>query len=296
LLAGHDLLYVADAYGVYRGDYTFHAVAGGGLDSTAASLERSSLIFGGVTVDEASAIAAFQRAGGAVVAEFNTLESPTADTPAADTLAAVVGARYAHWLGRWFRDLGDGEEIPQWLRSQYHRYARQPWTFHGPGLVVLADSSDRIVIVTSDHFSQEAPVTLDVDQPADSLAAGMAPRTAYWYWFCGVRPEPRASVVAWFTLHVDSVGAGALNASGFPTRFPAVVRRAGTPLGAYIAADLSDVGADLPRIPRTRFVDWIRGPYASLRSPPGSMRPAFWRASMPLWDGMVRVARLTPPR
>ena len=220
-LAGHRLLYIADAYGVYSGDYLFHARERATEDTSQTGLERSRLLYGGISVAEAATIAQFQRGGGSVVAEFNTIESPTSDTSAEDTLAVVVGARYANWLGRWYGDLASRDEIPEWLRAQYARYAGVPWTFRGAGLVFLSDSSDRIAVVPSNQFAQMNPVTIEVERAADPLVAGVTTGQPYWYWFSGVEPLPDSDVLASFVVHVNSGAATTLRAAGFPLRFPA---------------------------------------------------------------------------
>ncbi len=86
-----DLLYVIDTYGVYEED-----LASG--EEKKAALERSRKIYGGLTVEEARALRAARNRGSTVVAEFNSLASPTGREAAA-ILEEIVGVRWTRWPG-----------------------------------------------------------------------------------------------------------------------------------------------------------------------------------------------------
>ncbi len=130
---GADLLYIIDTYGVYEED-----LASG--EEKKAALERSRKLYGGLTVAEAEAIRAARDGGTTVVAEFNSMASPTGREAAA-ILEEVVGVRWTRWIGRYFPLLEDREEVPQWLRDVCQRELAEPWTYEGPGYVLVQDDT-----------------------------------------------------------------------------------------------------------------------------------------------------------
>ena len=85
-----------------------------------AALERSPKIYGGLTDTEAGAVGEALRAGKTIVAEFNTMASPTG-ARARETLESVLGVRWTRWIGRYFARLEDRSEVPEWLRRDYER-------------------------------------------------------------------------------------------------------------------------------------------------------------------------------
>lgn len=278
-----DLVYIADAYGVYQGDYLLDDDS-----STHGELEPSQRIYGGVTTDEVDALTRFVRRGGDLVAEFNTIEEPTSSTPASDALGALLGVRYQRWLGRWYADLGSADEIPRWMLERYERVYWKPWTFRGPGIVIFGEASDRIVVIDSSEFTARWPITVEVDEQAadDPLLRGVRNGQPYWYWISGTEPTDSGRVLAWYDFHVSGEAKRRLEAMGFEARFPAVVRHRGAGMRAYFAGDFADVGLRPPPLMRTRGLDWF-GRYTARDKKPGIQRRFFWRVTLPIWDAML---------
>lgn len=275
------LVYIADAYGVYAGDYLVDD------DSTThGELEPSARIYGGMTDGEVDALERFVADGGSVVAEFNTLEEPTAGTAAGDRLGALLGARFERWLGRWYGDLSAADEIPRWMRERYERVYWKPWEFRGPGLVFFSDVGDRIVVVDSSEFTSPWPVTFEVDEPADPLVRRARAGQPYWYWMSGVAPTDSGRVLAHFELHITDAAKARMQAMGFSTRPPAVIRHRGPTLRAYFPGDFADVGSAPPPLKRMRGMDWL-GRLQAREWKPGVQKRFFWRVTIPLWDGML---------
>jgi hypothetical protein len=92
-----DVLFLADTYGVYVGDYE--------QPGEQAALERSPKIYGGLSDDEAKTIDHFAARGGMVVGEFNTFASPTEDVPRA-RLEARFGVHWTKWVAQRSAALG----------------------------------------------------------------------------------------------------------------------------------------------------------------------------------------------
>lgn len=281
-LAGIDLVYLADAYGVYSGDSAEVVTHSTRL----AALERSTLVYGGISLPEVEALEAHVARGGALVAEFNTLEQPTAGTPAGERLGQLLGAEYQRWLMRWYPDLSSEDEIPTWMRDRWERLRGRQWTHRGPGIIVFHESEERIVVIDSSEFTSPWPITLEVERPEDPLMRRVHSGQPYWFWISSVTPTADSEVLATFQLHVAAAAEARLHQTGFTTSVPAVVRRKGAPLVAYVTGDIADVGVDPPPLMRTRHMDWY-GRWQAREGTPGSQRRFFWRTTLPLWDGML---------
>ncbi len=288
-LAGARLAYLADAYGVYAADVATAA----GTATGAASLARTTMLFGGVQLSEARVLTDFRARGGAVMAEFNVLESPTAGTPAGALMESLLGARYLGWLGRHYDDLASDGEIPPWMRAKWQRRHRTPWAFAGPGYVLFSEKDDRIAVIVRDEFEGPMPLTLEVDRADDPLMRGVQGGAGYGYWVSGMAPTDSGVVLASFVLHVDSAATARVVREGFPLRFPAVVRRTSGPLAAYVAADMADAALAPPYVQRTVLLDWWRARRVrGARGVDGEM-DFFWRVAAPLWDAALREAGRT---
>src|SRR5262249_50815762 len=122
-----------DTYGVYHDDL----LSG---EPMKAALERSPKIYGGCEPAEAEAAAAAVRAGTTLIAEFNTLGSPTGGEERR-TLEPTLGTPWTAWIGRFFAHLDDTSEVPHWMRHDYEREWKKPWEFTGPGYVLMQDDA-----------------------------------------------------------------------------------------------------------------------------------------------------------
>jgi len=85
---GADVLYIADAYGVYRDDLASGA-------ARRAALERSPKLYGGLELAEAEAARDAAAAGVPLVVEFNTLASPTGADANRSRACPMTNARIA---------------------------------------------------------------------------------------------------------------------------------------------------------------------------------------------------------
>lgn len=285
MLRGAKLVYIADAYGVYTGDYEDHRDS-----ANVAALEPSRLIYGGMQAQEVDALEALIARGGNVVAEFNTLEDPTAGTEPGERLGRLLGVSFNRWIGRWYRDLASADEIPTWLRERYERVYWKPWAFSGPGIVVFSGVDDRVVVVEGKEFTAQWPVTLDVDDASDPLTAEVRTGQPYWYWFSSVTPTDSGATLAHFTLHVNGAAKTRLETMGFATSLPAIVRHRGSGVRAYLTGDFADVGVEPEPLRRTRGMDWF-GRLQARSGEPGMQQRFFWNVTMPIWDGMLDEVR-----
>ncbi len=242
-----DLLYLADTYGVYEDD----------LESgpaMRAALERSPKVYGGLSLAEAEAAVRAVARGTTLVAEFNTLGSPTAP-PARTALETALGVHWTRWMGRYFSRLEDRDEVPEWLRRDWEREWSARWEFTGPGYVLLRDDTHCEVLLPGRHV-EEVGLTIERERPVDRLLAEAGDGTSYPYWFDLVEARPGTEVLASFSWHLTDAGRGRLERRGLPARFPAVTRKRSPSGGAayYFAGDFADNPLERPPVPLAGYL------------------------------------------
>jgi hypothetical protein len=280
-VAGARLVYLADTYGVYRDDLLSR-------EKMDAALERSPRIYGGLTLDEAHAAAGAPQAGKTLVAEFNTLGSPTgADARA--TLEAALGVRWTRWIGRYFQRLEDTSEVPRWMRTDYEREWKAPWRFQGPGYVLMQDDTHCEVLRVA--FESEAiGLTIERERPVDPHLADAADHIPYPYWFDVVIDGPETTRLASFQWHLTAAGRERLKERGLPERFAAVTRRVSATGGTawYFAGDFADNPMDPRPVPFLGYTRFRRTLEAMKLTP--SETAFYWRFYVPMIESILRDA------
>jgi hypothetical protein len=249
-LANADLLFIADTYGVYVGDYQ--------RPGDQAALERSPKIYGGLSEGEARVIDAFAARGGMVIAEFNTFASPT-DDGAEARLEATFGVRWSRWVARYWPDLQDRNEVPRWVGHVYERVTGHLFDCTGGGMVLVREDRDIVVLRDGDDLRHSV-----VSQERAPLGAAFAfpQRGAFRYWM-DVVAATDSELVYEHVLDVTPAGERKLEAHGLSRRFPAVTRRRDA---WYFAGDFVDNALDLGS-PEQAFVLGFRRERLACGSP-----------------------------
>src|SRR5690606_28605046 len=111
LASGSDLIYIADTYGVYESDF----------DATALDT-KGKKIYGGLDYSDIKLINTAKEEGKVVVAEFNSLASPTSSL-IRNEFENLMGIKWTGWIGRYFDELDTlvNGDIPTWMIGQYKR-------------------------------------------------------------------------------------------------------------------------------------------------------------------------------
>lgn len=240
--AGAQLVYLADTYGVHALDLATGA-------RQVAALERSETIYGGLTPAEAEAAVSVPARGGTLIAEFNTLGSPTGARARA-ILEEGLGVRWTRWIGRYFTHLEDRSEVPEWMRRDYEREWSKPWELRGPGFVLMQDD-EHCEVLRVGFEVERIPLTIEREIPVDPVLARAADGVPYPYWFDVVEEAPGTRRLASFVWHATAAGNARLAARGLPARFPAVTRstRAGRGAAWYFGGDFADNPMDAGAAP-----------------------------------------------
>ncbi len=223
-LAGVDLLYLADSYGIY--DYEE------GLQVYEEKLPHEhqdiELIYGGFNLDEAEVVARFAaEEGNILIGEHNIFGYPTyLDPEAARILQDLFNVGYDGWLARYYHDL---DQVAFWLKELYSRIYGIPWDLDGAGMVFVReevpdlDWYPDLVVIERKDFTGPWPV---IETSSRAPVQGAASGVPYLYWMEVLRVEENehTEVLAYYRLPVHEEARVPLAARGLPERFPAAVR------------------------------------------------------------------------
>lgn len=272
---GVDLIYIADTYGVYEEDLAGANVSG----------ERSDLIYGGITTEEVEILRQAAYDGAVVVAEFNTFGSPTGHE-AREKMYDLLGLRWSGWISRYFDDLSQGVEVPEWAVRNYETQYDQPWSYTGEGFLFV-DETDRIVVLNKEDMKTSG-VTFQWTDEGEAYV-GESGQLSYHYWFDIIEPEDSVSVLAEYELSLSESGREKLANESIPLDFPAVIQnRTGLYTTYYFAGDY----ADYPGMPPFHQVAGWTG--IMKRFSLGLEDRFFWRGYVPLMKEILAEASLDP--
>ncbi|XKE94152.1 hypothetical protein LG326_13375 [Metaplanococcus flavidus] len=227
----YDLIYLADTYGVYKGDLPWQEGEG--------EVERSELIYGGLQMNEWQAVK--QRvmdAGSDLVVEFNTLASPTEKAVSAD-MEQFLGLEWSGWTGRYFPDLTAGEEVPAWIVDNYEQ--DDEWQYTGGGFVLVEDESGKIVVLSEEQGDIKEEGLQVGFTKAGKVAFELSDSPAFGYWF-DINEAKGAEVLAEYDWQLSDKGQGILAEQGIPANFPAILKNTVNRSDVYyFAGDFADV-------------------------------------------------------
>ena len=267
-------LFIGDTYGVYVGDYK--------RPNDVAALERSQKIYGGFDDAEAAVIDTYARDGGLTVAEFNSFASPTEPEPRAK-LEALFGLRWTKWVARYWEDLSNDEEVPQWLRRDYSRRYGTELEHRGSALIFVHEDDD--IVVLRPGVDLEANVML---MSRTAAADPSWPESArYVYWLDVVQPTTATVVYSYDVLATDA-GARTLAAHGLSAHFPAVLHGAAN--AWYFAGDMIDTATEMGDPERAGLLWWRR----TTRGQIGADGSVLWGFYFPILEKLLD--RASPPK
>ena len=249
-----DLALLVDTYGVY-------VDAEGNLDE-----DGTVRVSGTFLLAAARDLVEWAEEGTVIMGEFNILHEPT-PPDVSETLQALFGIDATGWTGRAYDQLQDVSEP---IRSLHDG----PWTFEGPGIVLVSASvGDRVqqpavVVLRDEHLERHAPLITGTP-----VGGGRHVAISYGFWFSLIQAQADAETTMWIELPVNEQGKAMLDAAGVPVRTPFVVRTAQT---AYLAGNVAATSASFPTrrisgslpvlqwLPNTRDTDVFYELYAPL--------------------------------
>ncbi|WP_100334015.1 hypothetical protein [Bacillus alkalisoli] len=267
----HDIIYIADGYGVYEADLLTGNEQG----------ERSELIYGGMTAEDVDYIrnAVFQH-GTTLIGEFNTFGSPTSHE-VRESFYQLYNLEWTGWIGRFFDQL-EGLEVPVWAKENYEQQFGEQWNFSGKGMVFV-DESDRVIVLTEKDMLRKEVLLQYTTQGIDTL--GLTESAPYHYWFDIIVPQNEAEVLATFSLALTEEAESLLKENGIPTMFPSVVHHQNPAYESYyFSGDFADQ-ADLPALYQTVGFSTFKKWRAKSRD---DLESFYWRIYSPLMSEIIK--------
>jgi len=224
-----DLIYIADAYGVYTKEFYGENPLG----------ERSELIYGGMYEDEMDKVEEKVYSGTPIIVEFNTFGSPTSYS-IKERFYDMLEVEWTGWIGRYFFELSEGVEVPIWAIYNYERQYGEEWEFSGPGFVIV-DEMDHVIVLEQDIDIMEDGCKIEFNSEGKERF-GIDDRIKYNYWFNIVTLRENAELLATFDLDLTDAGKAKLEAWDIPFVFPAVVRNeSDVYFSYYLSGDFVDI-------------------------------------------------------
>ncbi|MFA6541655.1 MAG: hypothetical protein WCT99_08630 [Bacteroidota bacterium] len=281
-LSDTDLLYLTDTYGVYRYPVPYDTYE----RLITKNYIPTELIYGGMTNEEIWKIEKYDSLGGMIVAEFNTLESPTSETPEIQSrFEKVMGVHFTGVLGRYYENL---EDVPLWMKESYKKQFDEEWTFRKEGIIITDGRSGnerhpKLVVLDRSDLSYTPVHIQKSDHPFMEHAADDVP---YYYFFEYLIPDSSAVVLASYTLDCNAKGKLKMKYAGLPLTFPAVTASDSTLKNFYFAGDFADneVQTFFTYYAGAQYLlRWLYTPYLV-----SDQTRFFWRFYVPLMYGIVQ--------
>ena len=227
--SGSDLIYFTDTYGVYESDFVAEP-----LDV------KSRKIYGGLDYSDIKLISMAKEEGKVVVAEFNSLASPTSSAIRSE-FENLMGVKWTGWIGRYFDELDTlaNGDIPAWMIGQYKRQ-HESWNLSGPGLIFIKESGEIEAFLYQEDYGNKVPLIRT--QKMNKEGFQLPDIIPYPDWFDVMMIDRDYEVISYYDIDPTAAGVQRLRNMGLPRFFPAaVVRNLEKGRQYYFAGDFSDM-------------------------------------------------------
>lgn len=274
-----DAVYYADMYGIYTGEWTEFYEKSMSKDSINLYLERTSLIYGGMSYNDLLLLKEMKRLNKLVIIEFNAIASPTASGVRQD-FENTFGVKWQGWIGRFYHtlDTNKNKELPISLKKRYLEQNNGVWPFRKSGIAFINRNDKVVILEHGTHLSSSTPkiATKSIYKDRYELPSSIK----YSYWFDIVETSSKNDVIASYIIDVNEKGQHVLDSNHIPSSFPAVIKNRGNDARFYyLAGDFSDIPLSLSC---TKFYR-INKPLGLLRRGNLEQRKGFmWRFYTPL--------------
>ena len=175
--------------------------------------------------------------GKMIIAEYNFWGDPTEPLirKKAENISGII---YTGWKGKYVNNLAQGKhaETPDWIVESYISKMGH-WKFSGPGIVLVNEQGDVIVLEKENHLNRETPFITTNDDIAGIF--GMEKEVPFLSWFEIVKNTEKNEVLSEFLLDVTPSGEELLGMHGLSSAFPAVVSHNGHYAFYYFAGNFS---------------------------------------------------------
>lgn len=231
-----DLMYVTDAYGIFRNEW---------FDQGDVK-ERSGVVYGGLSQQDFYLLKQMRNQHKLIITEFNCLASPTAPVVRTE-FENTFRVKWTGWIGRFFSsfDTTINTEMPRWLIRSYQQQHNGKWPFTRAGIAFI--HSDETVVILEEGADIVQPIPYIYATAAAQQQYGLPENIPYSFWFDIVDPDPASNqVLAEYKIETTSKGEKELAAHGLRSSFPAVTKHYGDDYQFYyFSGDFADAPVSL---------------------------------------------------
>jgi len=284
ILEGADLLYIADAGGVWRSSLEDFEMM---RDS-----DRDEMKHSGLSRSEVRAIEEYINTGGMAVGEALLFYARHEGGEATrKDLEEAFGVTWTGWVGGWFKDLNNVTKMPFWCRALYERMSGEPWEYRGSGVILFNEQREEFLVLTEGTELREPRPEIAISRRDPALGGAVESGVPQWGWFEVVEAINPEGVRAMIRLNLSVIGQQLLEEKGLPASFPAVVAQ-------YIERDTYYLALDLSYVPTwlgPAQINWmpeIRASLAPMIESQFEGEEAFWTFYIPFMRNILtQVAR-----
>jgi hypothetical protein len=278
ILEKTELLYIADGRGVWRSSLeSFELMR---------NRDRDELVHSGFSAAEVNAITRYIGDGGRTVGEGLLFYARHGGENSRRRLEEAFGVTWTGWIGGWFKNLNNVNELPFWVRGLYERTTQKIWPYSGPGVLFIHPESGRFVFLSPGIELRSPRPELVINRRARALQEGVEGNIPIWGWFEVVEANDPEQIFASVRLDLTGAGENALDEARIPHSFPAVVARWIDQNTYYLAVDLSHVPTWLGPA-QVRWMPEIRGQLAPWVETQVPGEHEFWKFYIPFLRNLL---------
>lgn len=221
-----DLLYISDAYGVSNDSLGYY----NGKDP----------LSDGITVDDMSVISNAYETGSAVIGEM-TIFGTTMTQSVRTQMTDLLGITPTGWVGRFFHDLENFNDLPDWAKPMYEQQEGIEWRFNGPGIILCSESGKILVFQQNEDFSSKNLLKIYINEEYKSEFSGVS-SCNFYNWFELIEANYGTESIATFEFDFNTNGMERFKEVSKYPRFTAITRKCDANHAPvyYFAGDFND--------------------------------------------------------
>lgn len=259
-----DLFYISDVYGPENAS-----------SGSAAANNK------GLSYEDIAAASTAHTNGSTLIAESDVFSTNT-EKPVQNELQSLFGVKYTTWAGRYFPDMSDLKDVPDWAQTLYESQYGRKWNYKGPGILLASDKGELVVLEKSDFSGSMLTLSITSAYQKEFGARSVN----YYNWFVIVTKNYNAETIAEFHLNLNASGMKKFSSVSDSTTFPAVVRVKGTKAPAYFfAGDFNDYVAN-KRYPNYLLSAFLYQFFSYDK--PGDITYSYWNFYYPLMKTILQ--------
>lgn len=225
LAKSHEVLYIADTYGVTANDW-YRSIF---------KSRRARKLYGGLNNTDNLLIKEMKDRNRLVILEYNSFDYPTSAFDSYRTQERI-GVEFTGWTGKHFSSLDTTQhDFPLWMPQLYRKEHKKPWNFTKGGIVLISQKNI-IVLEEGTHLSGSMPHIMS--DTATCAKFGVVSDVAFDNWFDIILPKS-CNVISSYHLPTNAQGDSLLTDYNIPNVFPAVTQEATTPTVYYFAGNFA---------------------------------------------------------